>query len=47
MVPGADEHVVRLDVAVDEPGGVRGVERVGDLIQEVERAARRRACAPR
>ena len=30
MVARADEDVLRLDVAVDQPGLVRGVERVGD-----------------
>ena len=33
-----DEDVAGLHVAVDEPGRVRGVERAGDLRDEVERA---------
>ena len=42
----ADEHVLRLDVAVDESGGVRGVERVGDLAEERQRPrARQRPLA--
>ena len=40
VVAVADEHVVRLDVAVHEADGVRGVERVGDLAEQVERAPR-------
>ena len=29
---------MRLDVAVDDAGGVGGVERVGDLAEQVDRA---------
>jgi pSer/pThr/pTyr-binding forkhead associated (FHA) protein len=36
----ADQHVVRLDVAVHEPDRVRGVERIGHLLEQVERASR-------
>ena len=44
---GGDEHVRRLDVAVDEPERVRGVERVGDRPEQTDglrrvEAARRR-----
>ena len=35
-----DEDVLRLDVAVDEPGAVRGVERVRDVGEQAERALR-------
>ena len=35
----ADEHVRRLDVAVDEPGGVRGVEAGGDGADHLGRRA--------
>ena len=31
-----DEHVGGLHVAVDEPGAVRGVERVGDLLADAD-----------
>ena len=37
MVARADEDVLRLDVAVDQPGLVRGVERVGDRVQDPQR----------
>ena len=40
MVALPDEHVVRLDVAVHEPGGVGGVQRVGHLAEQVDRPAR-------
>ena len=45
MAAAGDEDVRRLDVAVDDPGGVRGIQRVGDLDAErqqrvdLERAA--------
>ena len=43
----AEQHVGRLDVAVHEPGGVRGVERAGDLRDDPRRPLRReRALAP-
>ncbi len=41
MVVLVDEHVRRLDVAVDEPARVGGVERVRDLGDECQRACRR------
>ena len=34
MAAAGDEQIRRLDVAVDDPGGVRGLERVGDLDRE-------------
>jgi len=34
-----DEHVRRLDVAMDEPALVSGVERVGDLLNQPESAS--------
>ena len=37
---GRDEDVRRLDVAMDEPGGVRSVERAGDRRQQFDRAGR-------
>ena len=40
VVVGPDEDVLRLDVAVDEPDVVRGVERVGDLGEDAQGAAR-------
>ena len=33
---GGDEHVARLDVAVDQPGGVSGLQRCGRLADNVE-----------
>jgi hypothetical protein len=33
VVVGAEEDVRRFDVAVDQPGGVRRVERGGDLVE--------------
>ncbi len=41
-----DQDVVRLDVAVDDAGGVGGVERFGDLAEQGDRA-RPAAAAPR
>ena len=41
-----DQDVVRLDVAVDDAGGMGGVERVGDLAQEADRPGGR-AAGPR
>ena len=43
VVPAPDEDVLRLHVAVDQAGLVRGVERVGDGEQDRDRALRRRA----
>ena len=40
MVVGAEEDVRRLDVAVDQPGGVGRVERGGDLVEHGEHAWR-------
>ncbi len=37
VVAGADEHVLRLDVAVDQPLRVRGVERLGHLREQAQR----------
>jgi hypothetical protein len=37
VVGRADEDVSRLDVAMDEPSGVDGVERTGDLREQVHR----------
>ena len=34
MVSLSDENVGRLDVAVDDPRGVGGIERIGDLNSE-------------
>jgi len=42
--PG-DEDVRRLDVAVDDAAGVRGVETVGDLDAEIEHAVERQRSA--
>ena len=36
-----DQDVGGLDVAVDDPAGVRGVERVGDLRDQPRRDRRR------
>jgi hypothetical protein len=33
-----DQHVGRLHVAVDEPASVRGVERRGDLDDDLDRS---------
>ena len=41
VIAAADEDVLRLDVAVDQPGLVRGVERVGDRAEHAQRARRR------
>ena len=38
MVACADEDVLRLHIAVDQPRLVRRVERVGDVREDVERA---------
>ena len=38
MIAGADQHVVGLDVAVDEPLLVRRVERLGDLREQPQRS---------
>jgi hypothetical protein len=35
-----DENVGGLDVAVNDTGGVRGIERVGDLNSDVEQGLR-------
>ena len=35
-----EQDVRRLDVAVDEPSGMRGIERVGDLARDRERPRR-------
>ena len=37
LLPGSDEDVRRLDVAVDEPETVRGIERGGDLSEQAQR----------
>ena len=34
VAAAGDEHIRRLDVAVDDPGGVRRLQRVGDLDRE-------------
>ena len=41
MILGRHEHVGGLDVAVDEPAGVGGVERGGDLADDPHRAVGR------
>ena len=41
-VVGGEQHVLRLDVAVHEAVGVRGVQRGGDLADD-RRGPRRRA----
>ena len=40
-VIAGDEDVARLDVAMDEPGGVRGIQRAGHLLQDRHRGVRR------
>ena len=40
VIARRDEHVLRLDVAVHEADGVRRIERVGDLREQIERPAR-------
>ena len=46
VAAAGDEQIRRLDVAVDDPGGVRGVERVGDLDRQRQQRDRCRARAP-
>ena len=38
-----EHHVLRLDVAMDDPGGVRGAQRGRDLNGDVERLTQREA----
>ena len=40
-----DDHVLRLDVAVDDPAPVRVAERLQDLLGEVDRDVRRQRAA--
>jgi hypothetical protein len=44
---GSDQQVGRLDVAVHDPGGVRGGQPGGDLTQQVQRPLRRQPALAR
>ncbi len=44
---GLDGDVARLDVAVDDPGGVRGPERGAERLEDLERLLQREALAGR
>src|SRR5205814_6651210 len=43
----ADQHVARLEIAVDDAGAVRGFEAGGDLLQDVLRVLDRHEAALR
>ena len=45
LAAAGDEQVGRLDVAMDDGGAVRGVERIGDLDAEVEQVVERQRAA--
>ena len=40
MIAGAEQHIRRLDVAMDQAAGMRGVQRAADLVDDPRRPRR-------